>query len=550
MKRTMQAAMAIALAMMSLAPGQGFPGAATRPADDQGVRIIRPTVDRAAGRVTIAGAFWNQRLADWLEVALCGRPSDFLHETLLCVTTTRAELEKALREAGFSDADAWAASVKEFTRVRGDRLLVLVSFQRAGKEEVFSLEELLTFHGWNTAVGPHGFMFKGDPERPAATQPRDAAQGAPATPDEPDSIKILRDDPQIALIFKGLQSMSQSFADHPLAYDDWIYPPMNFGRNYAALPGDVFNSNGAIPITLTLQKVSEVQLLTESARVWHDPGWREAILKQVPVAREIDANKAALWGMREAIARQIEADRHTDGLDATFALRNAEVLRAKIAAGYAALDAAWAAYAAEQAKFSADDARILAGMKEQAAKWREHRDLEKTVAEQQVIIAETEAAPGRPPAQREPAHVSEGRAVAARAIALRARNRQAREYWKEQLSRLDPANDPRVDWIKTVRLQAELAEARQQKADADEALGKVLMAEGRNSPGLRQAIDRAGPLSQRVRSLENQLELAGVEFEISKREMFPDDPDLPALRKKKADLESIIRSIAPATQPR
>lgn len=544
---------AVLAPLATLAAGQGFPGAATRPADDQGVRIIRPTVDKAAGRVTIAGAFWNQRLADWVEVALCGRPSDFLHETLLCVTTTREELETALREAGFRDADAWAGSVKDFPRVRGDRLLVLLSFQRAGKEEVYSLEELLTFHGWGTAVGPYGFMFKGDPERPAATMPAGEGgrgAGVAALTDEPDSIKILRDDPQIALIFKGLQSMSQSFADHPLAYDDWIYPPMSFGRNYAALPPDVFNSNGAIPVTLILQKVTEEQLLTESARVWHDPGWREAILKQVPVAREIDAAKAELWGMREAVARQIEADRHTDGLDGTFAIRNAALVRAKIAAGYAALDAVWAAYAADRATFSSNDPRIVASMKEQAAKWREHRDLEKIVAEQQVIIAEAQAAPGRPALQREPAHVLEGRAVVARAIAQRARNRQSREYWKDQLSRLDPANDPRVDWIKTVRLQAELADARQQNADADEAIGHLLMAEGRNSPALLQASDRSAPLAQRVRLLEHQLELAGVEFEISKREMFPDDPDLPALRKKKADLESIIGSMAPATQGR
>src|SRR4051812_31380993 len=87
-------------------------------ADD--VKIARPTVDKAAGRVTLPGAFWNAQVAEWVEVAVSGRPSDFLHETVLCITTTRTLMEDAFREAGFRDGDVWANSLRDFNRVRGD----------------------------------------------------------------------------------------------------------------------------------------------------------------------------------------------------------------------------------------------------------------------------------------------------------------------------------------------------------------------------------------------------------------------------------------------
>ena len=247
-------------------------------------------------------------------MGLCGRPTEFLHETVLSVTTTRTLLEGALREVGFHDADAWVASVKDFPRVRGDKLLVLAEFMRDGKKETFSLDEMIGFEGWGVSAGPYGFMFKGDPGRDlgkGTTKPANAGAGdgmeglgGPATvkgtnpgEKEEDATTILRDDPQISVAFKGLQNLSQSFADHPVAYEDWVYPMPKFGRNYAVLPDKVYDSNGSIPVMVIFQKVTEEELLRESARVWHDAAYREYILKQVPMAQRIDKDKAAYWGL-------------------------------------------------------------------------------------------------------------------------------------------------------------------------------------------------------------------------------------------------------------
>ena len=37
------------------------------------IKIETPVVDKADGRITLPGAFWNEKLADWLDVGLCGR---------------------------------------------------------------------------------------------------------------------------------------------------------------------------------------------------------------------------------------------------------------------------------------------------------------------------------------------------------------------------------------------------------------------------------------------------------------------------------------------
>ena len=105
------------------------------------------------------------------------------------------------------------------------------------------------------------------------------------------------DDPQVSLIFKGLQSVSQSFADHPLAYDDWVFRMPDMTRNYRALDAKVLHSNGSIPLTITLRKVTEEEFLTASAALWHDAGWQDLIKQQIPVGKELDGNKAKLWAI-------------------------------------------------------------------------------------------------------------------------------------------------------------------------------------------------------------------------------------------------------------
>ena len=431
-----------------------FPGdAATQPVDsavkhaNDPVHIVMPVGDEGRGSVSLPAAFWNQHMTNWVEVALCGRPSDFLHETVVSVTTTKAIQMESIRGFAFHDADAWVDSVNDFPRVRGDRFLMLLEVTQAGgKVETYSLDELLEYRGWGISAGPYGWMFKGDPERAttkaAATQPVDPL----LQPDAPDDrFKILRDDPQVALVYKGIQHLSQSFADHPLAYDNWVYPMMRYWRNTKLLPQGVYDSNGDVPVKLTLEKVTEERLLRESARVWHDRAYAEFMLKQVPVAKEIDAAKGDFWKLSS------EEKKGEKGA----------MLLAEMEEGYAELDAAWADWSVDHAVFDAaqDDVK---GIKEEAAKWKEHMDLRRTRAEK--LYAAEEAALAK----------EEGKEIVARSEALLAENSEALAYWKEVQGSLDSKNDPRVDWIKHVGAQVALKEAMEAAGKAGLAYGKAV----------------------------------------------------------------------------
>ena len=159
--------------------------------------------------------------------------------------------------------------------------------------------------------------------------------------------------------------MSQSFADHPLAYDNWVYPMMRYWRNTKLLPQGVYDSNGDVAVKLILEKVTEEELLTESARVWHDRGYAEFMLKQVRVARGIDAAKGAFWKL------SVEEKKGSPGV----------MLLAEMERGYADLDAAWADWSVDHAAFNAQEADDLPAIKEEAGRWKEHMDLRRTRAE-------------------------------------------------------------------------------------------------------------------------------------------------------------------------
>jgi len=564
--RRMFTAVTVVMAGVALAqvPREARPSAPAAGAGAEEVKIVVPVVDKAHGSVTLPGAFWNQHLADWLDVAFCGRPSDFLHETVVCATTTRTLVEKALRDVGCRDGDEWADSMKQFARVRGDRLMVTLEFERAGKKEVWSLDELMTFQGWGVAVGPYGFMYKGDPGAAggpggAATTPAAAggpAEGAAAAAS--DGTKILRDDPQIAVAFKGIQNASQSFADHPLAYDDWVYPSFKLGRNYNALPTAVYDSNGTIPVTITLRHVTEEQLLTESAKVWHDAAFAQFVLKQVPIAQQIDTDKAAFLKNR---AKQKAAEPARVPMDdaTARALWGVEAERAvllvDIEKNYAALDAAWAAWAADHARFVGEDARVLADLKQEAARWKEHGRLMQVRAEQ-LALAERASLdpallPNGPPmdaAKELKMQQARGREINARSAALRAGNQQPREYWAEALKNLDP-KDPRETYVKDVRLHVDLTDAREAAAKLGIDYGDALAISDKapaGGPVAALGAQYAAALGK-VSQAETRLELFNVTFEISKREGFEGDPDLPGLKKRRDELEAKLKELEAAS---
>ena len=509
----------VVLGIGAAARGQ-FPGGETQPAVDNAVKhandpvhIVVPVGDKARGSVSLPAAFWNQHMTNWVEVALCGRPSDFLHETVLSVTTTKAILMQSMRDVGFHDADAWVESVNDFPRVRGDRFLMLLEVTRPGeKPETYSLDELLEYRGWGISTGPYGWMFKGDPERvttkAAETQPVDPL----LQPDAPDDrFKILRDDPQVALVYKGIQHLSQSFADHPLAYDNWVYPMMRYWRNTKLLPQGVYDSNGDVAVKLTLEKVTEEELLRESARVWHDRGYAEFMLKQVPGAKGIDAAKGAFWKL------SVEEKKGSPGVR----------LLAEMERGYAELDAAWADWSVDHAAFDAD-ADDSKGIKDEAAKWKEHMDLRRTRAEKLYDAEEAARANDL------------GREVVARSEALLAENSETLAYWKGVQGSLDSKNDPRVDWIKHVNAQVALRQAMEGAGKAGLAYGKAL--EDGASAAVKEAAQSAyAEAMEGVRRARLGLDLVNVEFEISKREGLEGDQDLPALKKQREEIEGELK---------
>ena len=110
-----------------------FPISVRAQAKPDEIKIVVPTVNKASATVSLPAAFWNTHEADWIETALSGRPSNFLHETLLAATTTRTLLENALRDSGCRDGDAWVDSINDFPRLRGDQLLLTLSFARDGR---------------------------------------------------------------------------------------------------------------------------------------------------------------------------------------------------------------------------------------------------------------------------------------------------------------------------------------------------------------------------------------------------------------------------------
>jgi hypothetical protein len=529
--------------LLLAAAGQAW-SQATQPrvplAAEDKIVLTKPEVDKDQQTVTIPAAFWNQQMRGPVEVALCGRPSDFLHETILSVTATQDMLIKAMRDAGFHDADAWVSSVRDFPRIRGDKALLLVTVEHDHTIQTFSLDELLTFYKWNVPIGPYGWMFKGDPEhqRPATAPSKDPVTGEPLT----DAGKILRDDPQVALQFQGLQHTSQSFIDLPLAYDDWCFPMMDYWRNTTVLPQAVFDSNGTMPVTLRIEKVNEEQYLQRAAAVWHDAAFKQYMLQQIPVARQIDADKKILWDLVQRLKALPAEDASNSEVFAQAAMKAAEVEK-----GYAALDAAWSSWAADHAQFDPKDEDIDE-LRQQAKLWKEHGELMKERASQLATAEEAayvlHGLQGKPDPNGEKPQLR-GQEISARSAALIAEIKQPLDKWTFEQKRLDPG-DPRTDWVNGIRLQLALLHAEQVSGDAGVAYGKAL----ETGTGDRVALESRWAQAQvAVTIAQLQVQLADVAFELSKREGIDNDPDVPSLKARQAQLQARLREAQAATQP-
>ncbi len=504
------------------------PVAAKSPATNL-VRLAAPHFNAAKNSFSIPAAFWNEHLTNWLDVAICGRPSNFLHETILSIQTTRTIIRQAMQTIGFVNADAWAPDFHDFVQVRGQPLLILVRFRQHGKLRTYPLEELISLEQWNISIGPIGWLYLGTPETHAPTlHAQNYQPGQRANPNA-----ILVDDPQVAMQFRGIQSTSQALVDNPLCFDGWIYPNIRYFRNTSLIPWKVYNSNGAIPTTLIFRRVSEVDYLQQCARYWHDAAFAKYILTHLPIARKIDHFRKMLWQLTHA--------QHKTWNNST----TVQYAAANLQAGYAALDAAWINWDFHHARFGPGSPAIVAAIKARATLFDQYMHQRQERWAQWLIAAgaarELSALRKKTPAPA-PATLArlQARELAARSRAMLLKNAQALQMWTQKLKSLSP-NDPRKQWIKDVHAEFHLARARQRLGNVGIAYAHALRL---HSPKQLAAAQKEYILAILRTTLAGAIvRRVNIEFEISTQRGFASKSHMSRLQAAKAALLQEIKTI-------
>lgn len=494
-------------------------------AADNTVVLAAPKINRQKHEFTIPAAFWNQHLTDWLDVALCGRPSNFLHETVLSVQTTRHIFKQAFHAIGYYSATNWSPDLTDFGSIRGQPVLILVRFKIHGKPQTFLLDELIEFRAWHVSIGPFGWLYLGthDPYHTVAAGPH-LRPGQRVDPAD-----ILADDPQIAMQFRGIQHASQSLLDFPLCFDNWIYPNIRYHRNSAVLSMKVFNSNGKVPATLVIRRVSEVQYLQAAEKYWHDPGFAAYIRPELPIARKIDSARRRLWQLVHA--------KH-----ATWTNWRVERCVAKLQYAYARLQAAWVAWDVAHAQFRAANNLTAAQVGQQAKLFLSHLRQE-AKSDQQLWLA-TQAFDELHELKQlsKTTNVTKIRQLqsdelSARSQALLDSNSQNMRFWGQKKRHLNP-NDPRKIWIQYVHAQYALAEAQNAMGRSGLAYA-VAMKSGASEKAQHQYL--AAIL--RVSLAKQNVALVNVEFHITNDEGFASAKHIAALKLQKTEIQKQIEQI-------
>ncbi len=502
-------------------------GAQTRPAAKRSdlIQLAAPEINLKKREFTIPGAFWNEHLTDWLDVALCGRPSNFLHETVLSVQTTRHILKQALTAIGYHSATKWSPDLADFGSIRGQPLLILVRFKLHGQEQTFLLDELIEFRAWHVSVGPFGWLYLGthDPYQAATAGP--PPQGGQRV----DPADILADDPQVAMQFRGIQHESQALLDFPLCFDNWIYPNIRYHRNSAVLSMKVFNSNGKVPVQLVFRRVSQVQYLNAAAKYWHDPLFAAYIHRLLPVAAVIDSNRRKVW--------QLVQMRHLP-----WSNWRVERCVARLQYEYSRLQAAWVAWDVAHARFRAADNLSLLQVASQAKSFLLH--LRQTQAANHQLWLATEAfdklhvlkqsSKTADSAEIRRLRVEE---LAARSQALLDSNKQYLQFWGEKKRGIKP-NDPRKIWIRDIHAQYRLAEARMAMGKA--GLGYSVAMRADNSSKAQQRY-LAAILT--VSLAKANVTLVNVDFHITNDQGFASAAHIKKLEQQRSAIKKRIQDI-------
>ncbi len=276
-------------------------------------------VDPAAREVSLPFVFIDPAQA--IEVFACG-PGGPTHETVILFTASGGDLAAALASIGCRDETAWqAASPQDFTLTQADRVLVLLRWDRDGEQFEAAAEDLIWRTGEDLPELLHGFSFAG----------RKITAGDPPRTRVSDSVEI-------TVGGTGRQSAVTSLLVHPTALsflaDHVSALELNprFGdevRHMAA------HRRGG---TMVMRFVTESELLAyRLARTPPIPGLDQVLRAQEPLARAIDADKAAYAARCKELEALLDTPDETARAAVQSKVAEASLLAWRIHAAYIAM---------------------------------------------------------------------------------------------------------------------------------------------------------------------------------------------------------------------
>jgi hypothetical protein len=519
------------------------PEPAQQPGPNVQVILAAPQWSKDAKAFSLPAAFWNEHLTDWLDVALCGRPSNFLHETVLSLQSTRSIIQDAFFKIGYHPANQWAPNLADFVGIRGDPVLILVSFKQNGREQTYLLDELIAFQSWHVSIGPFGWLFLGTSDPLAGPTEQKMLQAARPAPAD----AILMDDPQIAMQFRGIQHQSQALLDHPLCFDDWIYPNIRYFRNEPLVSQAVFDSNGGVPAEISFRRVSETEFLQAAAQYWHDPAFATYVTAELPLAHQIDQARSALW--------KLTITDHQD-----WSSPDVQVYVAQIQSGYAALDAAWVDWDYQHAQFSAADELSAVQVQQEALSFKNHMDQKREQYQQLLLAAQAHAElttfmAAQPPAKAANIDALSAKELSAQSQALLYANQQRLDYWTTQLKQT-PSNDPRTFWLREIHAQYTLATDQGILGQTGLDCAKTL--QSGDMTAIAKAKNKYVLMLLTVSLDSQQVALVEADFEISNAQEYAEPAEITALKAQRQKITDAIKTIqdqikqlstGPATAP-
>lgn len=266
-------------------------GAAEPPAFETTPEGIR--IDRARGEIRFACAFVNPTRV--LEVFACHEQGP-THETVVAFQVGGAAIYRALRAIGLRSARHWnGTSPEDFLANQGDRVLVLVRWERGGVARELPAEALLLdgaagyphfVRGFSVSAGARPLSEAEEGGEEAREAPRLSPDGEPSIPEVA----------EITLGASNRQSPTYSLLVHPTNFPrivPWTSPPQLDAKTLGDHRALVEES---VPAELVIRKVSsEVQLLEAARAADRARGLEERVPAYdswIPIAAEIDRLKA------------------------------------------------------------------------------------------------------------------------------------------------------------------------------------------------------------------------------------------------------------------